>query len=71
MDSVDKVGPVDVTKGTSAINGKTQPGTAEPVAGAAGCLYNGIRYSTGSRVCADGTFLYCEADGTWTPGGSC
>lgn len=74
MSEAIKVGTVDPTKRTSAINGKSEePASAQAPLGtaAAGCLYNGIRYSTGSRICADGTYLFCEADGTWSPGGSC
>lgn len=68
-----KVGRVDPKMATSAINGQVdEPSSSQAAAvTAAGCLYNGIRYSTSSRICADGTFLYCEADGTWSPGGSC
>lgn len=69
-----KVGPVDPTKYTSEIAGdfvKDDSLTSTATATEAGCLYNGIRYSNGSRICADGTFLYCNADGTWSPGGSC
>ncbi len=73
MSDVIRVGKVDLTKSTSAINGesKERASSQAPTEAAAGCLYNGIRYSTGSRICADGTYLYCESDGTWTPGGSC
>lgn len=69
-----KVGRVDPTKRTSEINGNSEEtlNTDTPTEAAqAGCLYNGVRYSVGSRICADGTFLYCEVDGTWSPGGSC
>jgi hypothetical protein len=62
-----KVGPVDPTLKTSAINYPD-----DGVGSAAGCSYNGVTYSANTIICANGRYLRCEDDGTWSDrGGPC
>ncbi len=61
-----KVGQVDVSLKTSAIN------RANEDDGVAGCAYNGVQYSDGTVICANGRYLQCQSDGTWSDrGGPC
>lgn len=67
---ITKVGPIDPTKATSALTGiRVSPASTAGALGTS-CTYNGVEYTDGSKICADGTYLYCD-NGSWSPGGSC
>ncbi|MBR9843902.1 MAG: hypothetical protein GYB25_12125 [Rhodobacteraceae bacterium] len=59
-DDITKVGPVDPDKRTSDIVQEESSESERAI-----CYYNGVKFSTGARVCGANRVLLCQGNGTW------